>query len=441
MTTSLPVTHRRTFLKHAGLLAAALPLGNLAISQARASTAAPAAAASSTPWTQLRQLFDLDPDYVHLANFLITSHPRPVREAIEKYRAVLDRNPAMAMDYDTQYTWQREAQVRQSVGRYLQIKPAQVALTGSTTEGLALMYGGIHVRPGQEILTTVHEHYSTRNALKYRTQRDGTQVRSIELFKSPQGVSTDEVLGNIDRNIRANTRVLGMTWVQSGSGVKLPIGEIGKLVDQHNRNRDEHERILYCVDGVHGLGVEDVTFADLNCDFFVAGTHKWMFGPRGTGIFCSRSEQLEHLTPLVATFSENQNFATTMTPGGYHSFEHRWAVDQAFDLHMQLGKANIQSRIHALNSYLKQRLLEHPGIELVTPLSPEHSAGFTFFRGQNLDTDATAAWLIENRILVDAVDRDAGPVVRMAPGLLNSEADIDRAMDLLGQRLRRSKSA
>lgn len=441
MTTSLPVTNRRTFLKHAGLLAAALPLGNLAISQARASTAAPSAAASSTPWTQLRQLFDLDPNYVHLANFLITSHPRPVREAIEKYRAVLDRNPAMAMDYDTQYTWQREAQVRQSVGRYLQIKPAQVALTGSTTEGLALMYGGIHVRPGQEILTTVHEHYSTRNALKYRTQRDGTQVRSIELFKSPQGVSTDEVLGNIDRNIRANTRVLGMTWVQSGSGVKLPIGEIGKLVDQHNRNRDEHERILYCVDGVHGLGVEDVTFADLNCDFFVAGTHKWMFGPRGTGIFCSRSEQLEHLTPLVATFSENQNFATTMTPGGYHSFEHRWAVDQAFDLHMQLGKANIQSRIHELNSYLKQRLQEHPSIELVTPLSPEHSAGFTFFRGQNLDTDATAAWLIENRILVDAVDRDAGPVVRMAPGLLNSEADIDRAMDLLGQRLRRSKSA
>ena len=48
---------------------------------------------------------------------------------------------------------------------------------------------------------------------------------------------------------------------------------------------------------------------------------------------------------------------------------------------------------------------------------------------------------IENRILVDAVDRDAGPVVRMAPGLLNSEADIDRTMDLLGKRLRSSKTA
>ncbi|OLF52998.1 aminotransferase class V-fold PLP-dependent enzyme [Pseudomonas chlororaphis] len=431
------MTNRRTFLKHAGLLAAALPLGNLAVGPARA---AATPVAGNSQWAQLRQLFDLDPNYVHLSNFLITSHPRPVREAIEKYRAVLDSNPALAMDYDTQYTWKREAQVRESVGRYLQIKPAQVALTGSTTEGLALMYGGIHVRPEQEILTTVHEHYSTRNALKYRTERDGTQVRGIELFKSAHRMSTDEVLGNIERNIRPNTRVLGMTWVQSGSGVKLPIGEIGKLVDRHNRNRDERDRILYCVDGVHGLGVEDITFADLNCDFFVAGTHKWMFGPRGTGIFCSRSEKLEHLTPMVATFSENQDFATTMSPGGYHSFEHRWAVDQAFELHMRLGKANIQSRIHQLNSYLKQRLQELPGIELVTPLSPEHSAGFTFFRGQGLDTDATAAWLIENRILVDAVDRDAGPVVRMAPGVLNDEADLDRALDLLGKRLRTGKA-
>ena len=73
-------------------------------------------------------------------------------------------------------------------------------------------------------------------------------------------------------------------------------------------------------------------------------------------IFCSRSEQLEHLTPTVATFSQNEDFATTMTPGGYHSFEHRWAVDQAFDLHMTLGKANVQSRIHAPNRSEERRV-------------------------------------------------------------------------------------
>ncbi|MFP3335432.1 aminotransferase, partial [Pseudomonas sp. SIMBA_064] len=84
------------------------------------------------------------------------------------------------------------------------------------------------------------------------------------------------------------------------------------------------------------------------------------------------------------------NFATTMTPGGYHAFEHRWAADEAFKLHLQLGKAPVQARIHALNSELKNQLQAHPQIELVTPRSPELSAGFTFFRVKGQDSDAVA---------------------------------------------------
>jgi selenocysteine lyase/cysteine desulfurase len=118
-------------------------------------------------------------------------------------------------------------------------------------------------------------------------------------------------------------------------------------------------------------------------------------------------------------------------PGGYHAFEHRWALSEAFKLHLQLGKADVQARIHQLNSYFKQRLQEHPQIELVTPLSPALSAGFTFFRVKDRDCDRIAAYLMKNRVVVDAVERDVGPVVRTAPGLLNNEAQIDRFMALL----------
>ncbi|UVH53039.1 aminotransferase class V-fold PLP-dependent enzyme [Pseudomonas sp. CBSPBW29] len=426
------MTDRRTFLKHAGILAASLPLG--AALEARAGTA-PVPAANPDKWAQLRQLFTQDPDYLHFSNFLITSHPKPVREAIERHRAELDRNPALAMDWDLQHTWKCEAHVRDWAGRYLQAKPGQIALTGSTTEGLAMIYGGIHVRPDQEILTTVHEHYSTRNSLQFRVEKQGTQVRKIKLFDDAHQVSADEVLGSIAKGIRPNTRVLGMTWVQSGSGVKLPIGEIGKLVDEHNRDRDEKDRILYVVDGVHGFGVEDVAFPDMHCDFFIAGTHKWMFGPRGTGIICARSEELKDVTPTEPTFSQDTDFATTMTPGGYHAFEHRWALDEAFKLHLQLGKAQVQARIHELNDYLKSRLQAHSSIELVTPRSPELSAGFTFFRVKGQDSDKVAAYLMHNRVVVDAVDRDAGPVVRSAPGLLNNEGEIDRFMAVLEKTL------
>ncbi|MDF0729434.1 aminotransferase class V-fold PLP-dependent enzyme [Pseudomonas entomophila] len=423
------MTDRRTFLKQAGLLAAALPLGGTLAADALA--AVPASGGSK--WQQLRQLFGQDPSYLHFANFLVTSHPRPVREAIARHRAHLDRNPGLAMDWDREETWQNEARVREWAGRYLNARPAQIALTGSTTEGLAMIFGGIHVRPDQEILITRHEHYSTQLTLNFRAEREGTQVRRIELFKAPHTVSKDEILGNIAASLRDNTRVLGMTWVHSGSGVKLPIGEIGQLVAERNRNRDEKDRILYVVDGVHGFGVENLAFPDMHCDYFIAGTHKWLFGPRGTGIICARSEQLSDVTPLVPTFSQDKDFATRMTPGGYHAFEHRWALDEAFKLHLELGKADVQARIHQLNAVLRQRLQALPGVELVTPSSPELSSGFSFFRVAGRDGDQLAAQLMRQRVVLDAVNRDVGPVVRTAPGLLNDEAEIDRFMALLAK--------
>jgi selenocysteine lyase/cysteine desulfurase len=426
------MSDRRTFLKQAGILAAGLPL---TAGLDNVASATPLPSPPRDKWAQLRQLFDQDPDYLHFSNFLITSHPKPVREAIEMHRAALDKNPGLAMDWDLGVIEQREEEVRVWAGRYLQANAKQIALTGSTTEGLAMIYGGVHVRPDQEILTTAHEHYATHTILDLRTQRDGTRVRKIRLFKNPQTVSKAEILASIDQNIKPETRVLGMTWVHSGSGVKLPIADIGALVDKHNRGRTDQDRIIYLVDGVHGFGVEDLSFPAMNCDFFIAGTHKWMFGPRGTGIVCSRSEQVKYVTPIIPTFSEATAFSTTMTPGGYHSFEHRWALNEAFKLHLQWGKADVQARIHALNSYMKKRLQAHKQIELVTPVSPELSSGFSFFRVKGKSCDKVAAWLMQNRVIADAVERDVGPVIRTAPGLLNTEAEVDRFIALLGKQL------
>ena len=423
------MSNRRTFLKQAGLLAASLPL----LPQALAADSQPLSGADK--WRNLRALFPLDPQVAHFANFLVTAHPRPVQAAIDRHRADLDRNPAALMDWESQYEWQREDEVREWAGRYLDVKPRQIALTGSTTEGLAMIFGGLQVGARQEILVTEHEHYSTHKALAFRSQRQGTAVRKIRLFDDPWTVSTDQVLSTLDKAIQPHTRVLGMTWVHSGSGVKLPVGEIGELVRQHNRNRSEAERILYVVDGVHGFGVENARFADFNCDYFIAGTHKWMFGPRGTGIICAASTGMQHLTPTIATFSRDEDFATIMTPGGYHAFEHRWAASEAFKLHLELGKGEVQQRIHQLNSLLKERLAEHRQIQLVTPRSERYSAGFTFFRIKDRNPDAIAAHLTTNKVMCDAVYRDVGPVIRLAPSLLNDEQQIDRAMALITQQL------
>ena len=67
--------------------------------------------------------------------------------------------------------------------------------------------------------------------------------------------------------------------------------------------------------------------------------------------------------------------AIYMTPGGFHSFEHRWALDQAFVFHQAIGKPRVTQRIHDLNDHLKQGLAKMRRVTLRTPLSRDLSAG------------------------------------------------------------------
>ncbi len=424
---------RRTILKGAGALVGSLPLGAAVSNAATQITTPPvevsAAAFEFSGWPELRREFDLDFQWSNFAGFLLASRPRMVEQDIAEHRTGLNRNPAnyLRVGYGI------EEHGRIWAGKYFGVSPRQVSLTNSTTMGLATLYNNISIKPGQEILSTEHEHYSSITSLKYRSEREGFKVNTIRLYDQPQDASVGEMLERLRNNINDRTRVLALTWVHSGSSVKLPVAEVGKLVKELNRDRDEDDRILYCVDGVHGFGVENMNFDEMGCDYFVAGTHKWMFGPSGTGIMVSKETNPATISPTIPPFNlaEDPSFAGTMTPGGFHSFENRWALRKAFEFHLLLGKDRVQSRIHYLNQYLKERLDDTKGVELATPMSDQLSAGFTFFKVPKLESTDVEKIMFENKIALSATNRDAGPIVRMAPGLLNSTQEIDGAVELL----------
>lgn len=416
---------RRDILKGTGILAGTFPFS----STIGATPTAATAIFKFENWERLRDEFDLDYSWRNFAGFLFASHPRVVEEDVQRHRSRFNRNPANYLFEG----WGYSEETRQKAADYFGVTAAQIALTDSTTMGLATLYNGISIKPGQEVLSTEHEHYSSKTSLQYRAKREGFKLNTIRLYEEPKDASTTEMLKRIRQHVTAKTRVLALTWVHSGSSVKLPVAKVGELVAELNRGRDDANRILYCVDGVHGFGVDNTNFDEMGCDFFVAGTHKWMFGPRGTGIICSRKTDLAFIEPTIPPFNRNHDpaFGPMMTPGGFHTFEHRWALRKAFEFHIALGKDNVQARIRFLNTYLKNRLQEIKGVELVTPMSTELSAGFTFFRVAKHSPEAVQSAMKARKIIASPADRDAGPVVRMAPGILNSTDEIDEAVACL----------
>jgi selenocysteine lyase/cysteine desulfurase len=377
-------------------------------------------------WEQVRRQFDLNWNYVHMSCFLLASHPKPVKQAIETHRHGLDENP---VQYYRENSRKSEEGVRLAAASYLNTHYSQIALTDSTTMGLGLLYTGIKVRGDQEILTTEHEYYSTLESLDLRSLRTGATVRKISLHNGSYNTSIDELVGNIYRSISPGTRVIALTWVHSSTGLKIPVREIGKMVSYKNRSREDDDRILLCVDGVHGLGVENVNIEEVGCDFFVAGTHKWMFGPRGTGIFWGRDEAWENAVATVPTFSRSETAGQAMTPGGFHSFEHRWALNEAFDFHRRIGKEQVEKRIHQLNTQLKEGLRNMSSVTLHTPVSEELSAGLVCFEVDGF-TPYEVVKRLEDRFIIATTTPGTYKerYVRLAPGLLNNPSEVERTL-------------
>lgn len=395
-------------------------------------------------WASIRAQFELDPHAVNLSAFLLASHPAPVRHAIERHARALDQDAKRYLDHQRDGAL-AEAAIRSAAGRYLHVRADELALTESTTMGLALLYSGLQLSAGDEILTTTHDFYSTHVSLSLRALRTGARIRKISLYRDARHASVDEILAAVKTGIRTSTRVLAITWVHSSTGVKLPIPEIAAAVRAVNRERAPADRVLICVDGVHGFGIEAATPHELGCDFLVSGCHKWLFGPRGTGIIWGRGEAWRHVLPTIPTFDlrafpawfagasvgaslDALPRAAAMTPGGFHSFEHRWALREAFDFRQAIGAQRAAVRTHALATQLKEGLQAIKGVHLVTPTGSALSAGLVCFSVDGRDPSEIVARLYQRGRIVASVTPYATPYVRLGPSIVNTPRHIERTI-------------
>jgi isopenicillin-N epimerase len=162
-----------------------------------------------------------------------------------------------------------------------------------------------------------------------------------------------------------------------------------------------------------------------------------MFGPRGTGFVWGHPKAWPIAHATIPTFntqaydlwmknasSRDLPPAVHMTPGGFHSFEHRWALDEAFKFHQAIGKAKVTHRIYQLNQQLKQGLTAMSQVTLHTPVSQDLSAGIVCFEVAGM-TPRQIVEKLRQRKIVGSVTPYATQYARLAPSLLNSQQEID----------------
>jgi selenocysteine lyase/cysteine desulfurase len=206
----MPSTNRRRFL---GAMAAvtAGSFGSL-VPGAEGAVTGPAAVEieSNVSWEEVRSLFELRTDRIHMAGLLFASNPRPVSDAIARHREQLQRDPASYISHER---WRLEGEVLKSASNYLGVQPADIALTDCTSMGLGLLYSGLRLTPHDEILTTTHEHYATESAIAVCADRTGCTMKRIEMYKDASTATADAMVEAVRRAVNPSTRVVAITWV------------------------------------------------------------------------------------------------------------------------------------------------------------------------------------------------------------------------------------
>lgn len=429
--------NRRSFMVRAGTMISTAAVGGvLPLPVSARGTSDVQTLSKLSDWDVVRAQFNLAPNMINMSCYWQASHPKPVRDAIEKHRRGLDGGPS---EYYEDNAPRLEVAVRQAAGEYLAARPDDFAMTESTSQGLGTIYNGLRLRPGQEILSTEQEHIVTKNALRFRAERMGTPVRTISLYDHSASVTEGGLVDTLLRAVSARTRIVAITWLQSVTGVKMPVRQVAQELVRVNANRAEEDHALLFVDGVHGLGVEDFTIPELGCDCFIAGCHKWLFGPRGTGLVWGNARTWNNVIPIIPGNDhlwrhrpeEELSPAAWMTPGGFHAFEHRWALTEAFGFHMQIGKAKVAARIHELNTQCKEGLTKMSHVRLQTPMSNELSSGMVCFEVEGLTPKQTVARLKGLGIIASTTPPYKYEYARVTPSLWNTPAEVDRTLQAI----------
>jgi len=439
--------NRRDFVATMGL-----SLVGSAVSRAAAANEAAAIPAvdGNSDWAAVRAQFDLAPDWMHFAQFYIVSHPKPVREAIERFRDQLDKHPFTTVEHgmgfdaflgeDTRDEPLPD-RVQRAAANYVGGKMQEIALTDSTTQGLALIYQGLTLKPGDEILCTTHDHYVHHEAIRLAAEKSGASWRRVPLYDDPAAASAEEMVGNLKRAVGPKTRVVGLTWVHSSSGVRIPVRALAQVVAEINAGRGAGEQILVVLDAVHGFGNQEEQLAQLGVDFAAAGTHKWIFAPRGTGILWVPEKNWGLIRPTIPTFYALEPFAAWendrppnpptsiawISPGGFKAFEHQWAMAEAFEFHERIGRKRVADRIAALNTQCKEGLAKIPKVKVLTPMDPDLSAGLVAFEIEGQSASETVHKLHARKVVASSSPYKISKA-RLAPSLVNDEREVEAAL-------------
>ena len=372
-------------------------------------------------WDALRAEFGACGHLTYLDTARKAILPRHAASTLVRWTADIDETGgARAFSFDL------VEQHRQAVGLTYGAAPETIAFVKNTSEGINIAaHGYDRLGAGDNVIITSEEHEN--NALPWRRLAGhGIEVRVVPADPSGR-VTVDALRDAIDRR----SRVLAVSWVTYGRGIRLDMPLIGQLAEDND--------LLLVVDAIQAVGVLATRLDDLGAHVVAAGGHKAMFGLNGTGILRVRDDWIERITPPYgAKYSFTSNDRTQPHPVfasdarryeyGNPNFAGLAVLGASAGFVGKIGLAAIERRVEALTGAFIEAA-EGQGLCLRTPRAWQERAGILSFATPPGRAASCLAALRERGIVMSEKDGH----LRASVHFFNTEDEVAMVAAALGE--------
>ena len=370
-------------------------------------------------WRTVRAFYTPPSEYVDLDHANTAPTPDPVFDAFVQRARRLSQAPAE--EFGRMWGEELEEKCRAPLAKFLGTQPKHLAFVANTTSALNTVLHGFRLSAGDEILVTDHEYPDMVETVMQRTDRDGVLMRRIRVPTPSE--DRMELVSRVRDAITPRTRLLLISHVSAWNGEVLPVAE----VTSEARARG----VAVLLDAAQSVGIIDVNFEAIGCDFMGASLHKGLGAPLPTGVLVMRPERVQDVRPLhPPSWSVDEYPMDRYEWSGTFNMATLATISDALAFHQMIGPERKTARLRELCAYWQQALQGIASLRMLTPMDDARRCGPATFALEGVPSNELAKQLRQSGgVLVQHKAGRHSPydnAVRVSPGAHTTFEELDR---------------
>lgn len=374
-----------------------------------------------------RREFPVCAQKIFLAHAGVCPLPRMVADATARYAELATRDDQEAVA-DRDYAME----TRQLAAQLTGVTAEEIAFTGNTSMGLAMVAEGLPWQTGDNVVC-YRDDYPANVYPWMNLARCGVEVRFVQPAQ-PGRITVADLEPRIDKR----TRLVALPSAHFLTGWRLDVVTISEFL----RSRG----VWFCLDAIQTLGALQTPLRYV--DFAAADAHKWLLGPVGIAVLYVRRELFEVLRPALVGWNNARcpGFITRdelefwpdarrYEPGTLN-LAGIVGLHAALRMLLTVGLSTIEERVLGLATRLGERLLRE-GWSLLGPnprTHPRELTGIVTCYRRDWSLGAVHQRLRDAGVVVSLRQgRDGSKFLRASPHFYNTEQELDGFVERLGR--------